>query len=285
MTLNCFLNASYHSSALLWTIWSVWPVRSSSFVDPVLHLFQPSCSFHVYKQRVEIKKGKKKKSEVGKPATLQTPHVPGAGIEIEICWKIFDITTNMSIKCTIFLYASCSDCSLKNKIIKCNPCGVFFSGCKSCDLGFNLACRVHRTMCTDSNLSSRTDMKVKDKYMINSDWHHASVVLAQHITNLEILLKSASSFLVWRHELQRIDRGPQMWRSRNRTCSIDVVDYCICYHLPVWHVSSRLSTLITPQIWLHDIDFFLLLLFTFLIDNSLLVLVILFQQTKRDKIH
>ena len=177
---------------------------------------------------------------MGKPATLQTPHVPGAGIEIEICWKIFDITTHMSIKCTIFFHASCSDCCLKINIMKCNPCGYIFSGCNLCDLRFDLACLVQRTICTDSYLSCRTDMKVKDKYMIGSGWHHASVVLTQQITNLEILLKSASSFLVWRHELQRIDRGAQMWRSGKRTRRIEsnnVVDYFICYHLPVWHVS------------------------------------------------
>lgn len=146
----------------------------------------------------------------------------------------------MSIKCTIFLYASCSDCSLQSNIINCNPCGYIFSGCNLCDLGFNLACLVHRTICTDSILWDMT-WKWKTSTWSALEWHHASVVLAQQITNLEILLKSASSFLVWRHELQRIDRGAQMWRSGNRTCRIEgnnVVDYCICYHLPVWHVSK-----------------------------------------------
>lgn len=116
---------------------------SCYFHRSIIHVFQPPCSFHVYKQRVEIKKKKekKKKSEVGKPATLQTPHVPGPGIE-EIftgyLLKSVILHQNLSIQCTVsFSLVKRPNCSINYKM-NCNPHG--------CVLVI-----YHKTICTDSN--------------------------------------------------------------------------------------------------------------------------------------
>lgn len=68
------------SDALVWMASSMsWDTLSKSTWLPLLknsgfQVLNPPCSFHVYKQRVEIKK-ERKKSEVGKPATESRHHV------------------------------------------------------------------------------------------------------------------------------------------------------------------------------------------------------------------